>query len=481
MNLKLDKQKIMLYFNEVNGLTGLNKKEIYKHNGGIMKKLLVSLMLVLGLVAFAAESAPSATVGYVKYPCVTTATSNLNFISIPLDAGITAMSGLDASGDFSSASSWNSASQGWETCDNFGGGFWFPDNAVSIGQPLMVNANTAHDFIVDGDLVADPNYNLVTTATSNLNFIQHPLSMASYTTIQGLGDDIGTCSSASEWNAASQGWATSDNFGGGFWFPDFATEIGKPIMVNVTSASVWPGTKGEFVDSEVKPSAPKGTPRNVYLGVVDKDGALFDFATADVTWKTWITGREGEVLQEFSTGANSVTLPFGVSVVITNIGNFATPWSMGDEINFRPKHENGVAKVVYEPIGGDILYTIPDATANTIYIQCEPWQAGTGAPAVLGQVSSIDGNMPLETKLEQNYPNPFNPTTTINFSLKSEGVVKLNVYNYTGQLVNSLVDGQMNAGYHTVNFDASNLSAGVYYYTLEADNKVMTNKMVLVK
>ncbi|MBN2788902.1 MAG: T9SS type A sorting domain-containing protein, partial [Candidatus Delongbacteria bacterium] len=96
-------------------------------------------------------------------------------------------------------------------------------------------------------------------------------------------------------------------------------------------------------------------------------------------------------------------------------------------------------------------------------------------------VSSIDGNMPLETKLEQNYPNPFNPTTAINFSLATAGNVQMNVYNFSGQLVNSLVDGQMSAGYHTVNFDASNLSAGVYYYTLEADNKVMTNKMVLVK
>lgn len=84
-------------------------------------------------------------------------------------------------------------------------------------------------------------------------------------------------------------------------------------------------------------------------------------------------------------------------------------------------------------------------------------------------------------ELLQNYPNPFNPTTTIKFSMMSKGIAELNVYNHTGELVSSLVNDNMDAGYHTVNFDASNLSAGVYYYTLKANNETVTNKMVLVK
>ncbi|MBN2790595.1 MAG: DUF3494 domain-containing protein [Candidatus Delongbacteria bacterium] len=100
-----------------------------------------------------------------------------------------------------------------------------------------------------------------------------------------------------------------------------------------------------------------------------------------------------------------------------------------------------------------------------------------------GSPSGIQYNQgtPNGFELLQNYPNPFNPTTTINFSLKSEGIAELNVYNYTGELVSSLVNGKMDAGYHSVDFDATNLSAGVYYYTLKANDMIMTNKMVFVK
>ncbi|NOR45098.1 MAG: T9SS type A sorting domain-containing protein [Candidatus Delongbacteria bacterium] len=96
-------------------------------------------------------------------------------------------------------------------------------------------------------------------------------------------------------------------------------------------------------------------------------------------------------------------------------------------------------------------------------------------------MDGISGSIPLQTNLEQNYPNPFNPTTTISFSIVEPGDVKLNIYNFSGQLVSSLVDREMVAGHHTVSFDASNLSAGIYYYTLEADNMTMSNKMILAK
>ena len=89
--------------------------------------------------------------------------------------------------------------------------------------------------------------------------------------------------------------------------------------------------------------------------------------------------------------------------------------------------------------------------------------------------------LPTETKLYQNYPNPFNPMTTIKFSLKDKSKVSLNVYNYTGQIVKTLVNGQRERGLHKIHFDASQLSSGVYYYTLKTDTKKFTKKMLMIK
>ncbi|MEG8947698.1 cohesin domain-containing protein [Rosettibacter firmus] len=89
--------------------------------------------------------------------------------------------------------------------------------------------------------------------------------------------------------------------------------------------------------------------------------------------------------------------------------------------------------------------------------------------------------MPKEYSLMQNYPNPFNPSTTIKFALPKDSHVKLSVYNILGQEVATLVNGFMNAGYHTIKFDASGLNTGMYIYKIQADNFVSMKKMMYVK
>lgn len=83
--------------------------------------------------------------------------------------------------------------------------------------------------------------------------------------------------------------------------------------------------------------------------------------------------------------------------------------------------------------------------------------------------------------LEQNYPNPFNPTTQIRFSLGQPVHATLTVYDVMGRVVATLVDQPMSAGTHSAVFNASNLSSGVYIYTLRAGEFTQTNKMLLVK
>lgn len=91
------------------------------------------------------------------------------------------------------------------------------------------------------------------------------------------------------------------------------------------------------------------------------------------------------------------------------------------------------------------------------------------------------GNLPTEFSLGQNYPNPFNPSTTFTFDLPVESHATLSVYNLLGEKVATLIDGIMKEGTHHVKFDGSNLTSGIYIYSLEAGNKKFTKKMILTK
>jgi len=93
----------------------------------------------------------------------------------------------------------------------------------------------------------------------------------------------------------------------------------------------------------------------------------------------------------------------------------------------------------------------------------------------------ISTNVPDNFSLEQNYPNPFNPTTNIKFAIPVSGNVTLKVFNQLGKEVETLTDGFKNAGSYELNFNAANLSSGVYFYKLETAGKIETKKMLLVK
>jgi len=99
--------------------------------------------------------------------------------------------------------------------------------------------------------------------------------------------------------------------------------------------------------------------------------------------------------------------------------------------------------------------------------------------------TDIGGDSPLvvpgEIALGQNYPNPFNPGTTILFSLPERSDVKIEVFNVLGQKVSTLIDDQLEAGDHTVEFDGDGLANGVYLYRLTAGNAKISRKMLLLK
>ena len=90
-------------------------------------------------------------------------------------------------------------------------------------------------------------------------------------------------------------------------------------------------------------------------------------------------------------------------------------------------------------------------------------------------------DIPQSFELSQNYPNPFNPTTVIRYGLPEAAKVRLTVYNVLGEQIAELLNEERGAGYHEVNFNASGIASGVYYYRIETGSFVSVRKLVVVK
>jgi hypothetical protein len=101
----------------------------------------------------------------------------------------------------------------------------------------------------------------------------------------------------------------------------------------------------------------------------------------------------------------------------------------------------------------------------------------------LYMVESLTEAIPLpeEFSLDSAYPNPFNPTTTLSFAIPVDSEVSLSVYNLQGREVSTLINGNMDAGYHSVVWDANSYASGVYFVKMMAGEYISTQKLMLIK
>jgi predicted GH43/DUF377 family glycosyl hydrolase len=112
----------------------------------------------------------------------------------------------------------------------------------------------------------------------------------------------------------------------------------------------------------------------------------------------------------------------------------------------------------------------------------EQWQIGYAISETHPVAVETESSSPLVGyQLFDGYPNPFNPSTTLRFDLPKAGYVSMKIYDNLGREVAILLDGQREAGRHSVVFDASSLASGLYFYRLEASGYVATKKLVLMK
>ena len=130
--------------------------------------------------------------------------------------------------------------------------------------------------------------------------------------------------------------------------------------------------------------------------------------------------------------------------------------------------------------GADIITLMKNASKATADLIYTAWIDAGSPPQVPTSVNNNNGS-PSSFSLNQNYPNPFNPSTTISYSIASKGNVTLKVYNVLGKEIAVLVNGEKEAGNYNINFNASALTSGVYFYELSSGGNLLTKKMIIMK
>src|SRR5205085_10406424 len=117
-------------------------------------------------------------------------------------------------------------------------------------------------------------------------------------------------------------------------------------------------------------------------------------------------------------------------------------------------------------------------STNSLYLTSSSY---IDLPLISTGTDVMELSTPGNYELSQNYPNPFNPVTSIQYSIASASNVELKVYDVLGREIRTLVNNFMQPGSYNVDFDASNLSSGIYFNKLTAGNFTAVKRMVLVK
>lgn len=282
--------------------------------------------------------------------------------------------------------------------------------------------------------------------------------------------------------------------------------VGSHINFNIPDSTVgsWPDVISRFDPN---------TTHDLYkfrgdgaTNAVGKVGATYTIVTFGVDLESLrpaIDGPGGSPIGRFLDGAfqyldTDGTIPVELTSFKGSVdaGVVRLEWTTATEVNnsgfeIERKNQNGTfMNIGFKPGFGTTsepkAYSFTDnsVTAGTYTYRLK--QVDHDGTFSYSPEVEVDVTAPAEFSLSQNYPNPFNPSTTIKFGLRVESRVSLKIFNTLGQEVMLLINENREAGVHSLSFDASKLSSGVYFYKIEANGVdgstfAETKKMILTK
>jgi len=267
------------------------------------------------------------------------------------------------------------------------------------------------------------------------------------------------------------------------------------MKYNISGGRLWKkiytGIGGEYYDRVTDLAAdPSG---NVYLtgtSVRTTGSGGEDFLTlkydpsGNLLWERFYNGTygDGDYSKGISVDGDGNAYITGVAFDLSFDFNYMTikydtdgtqKWKISYDGGFT--HRSDDAKAIVLDTAGNVVVTgISSRGSNFDDITTVKYSQTTG-------IQQISSEIPHKYSLSQNYPNPFNPVTNLEFGISKSGFVTLKIYNMLGKEVATIVNSDLNPGTYKYDFDAAELTSGIYFYKLESDNFSATKKMLLVK
>jgi len=420
------------------------------------------------------ESEPSNVAGESDYQLITTLTTDINEIKIPMDTRktrlpiTTAEELAQAIPNCTDVYCWIPDGQGSEGHVK---GLPFNNFPVYQGYPYIVNVSDNGVWSTAGSL-PDTSFSLITTPETDVNHIGISFSKGYITNAEELAQDIPDCTDVYSWDPSGQG---SVGHVKGLPFNNFPVKACHPYWVNMEASIVWP----EIPEPLPKPivlSSAKNTAEPTHNGKVTNGVPHIAYGKLSTTTKfmqeknlklrAWIESRPEEILTHLMVGTG-----IDKEYWFVGVGNFSTSWSIGEilvvEIEDISNKMIGQVKVLLSDAGSDLGAEI------TLYKNTD-------------SLEGMSDGTPKEYVLLPGYPNPFNPETTISYGLPERSEVSIRIYDSLGRVVRTLVNKTHDEGYFKAVWngrdDSGNtVSAGLYLCEMVSSNHRHMIKLMLMK
>lgn len=397
-----------------------------------------------------------------------TAPAHLKVVSNSLVNGWQTLSVPVVVEDFTKKVVWPTADTNSYAYSYCGSGGYVPQNTLENGIGYHVKFNSSQDIVYDGEFLNDYG----TTLCAGWNIVGSISEDVPISTNVCLFP--GPNSFTSSFFIYQNGYQLTDTIksGMGHWIK---VAMDGGLLVNIDpiqcDSESPESIEEEYMDQFIVTDA-NGKQQYLYVANLDLNPSLggMDLTMPPPLPEVGFDARflEGEYIKPVSPDS-------GVVELVINIEAQSFPVTVSWELN----PENGIE---YSIINGGIGKKSGSERINR-----------TGSTAI--QLSSngkfrlnaqakgniVHENLPTVYSLSQNYPNPFNPSTQIKYSVVEDGLVTLKVYDVLGSEVAVLVNEEKMAGDYTINFEASKLSSGVFFYTISAGDFHQSKKMILLK